>query len=149
MTEILIGIVSMLLGIALIVAPWAMHHVVSAVKMTAAGASAAVTVVFGAVLIHDATDRHHQHSMVLAPLDAGAWVRRVASLETRVPVEVTGTGTVTLSADSDQLEQLHVVVTKPTVLARADVDHAQHAALDQHWHADHRAQALLFEQAVR
>src|SRR5207247_8137540 len=43
---------------------------------------------------------------VLSPLDAGAWVRRVASLETRVPVEVTGTGTVTLSADSDQLEQL-------------------------------------------
>jgi len=42
----------------------------------------------------------------LAPLDAGAWVRRVAALETRVPVEVVGGPDVTLSADGDQLEQL-------------------------------------------
>jgi len=41
-----------------------------------------------------------------APLEAGAWVRRVAALETRVPVEVVGGPDVTLSADGDQLEQL-------------------------------------------
>jgi signal transduction histidine kinase len=41
-----------------------------------------------------------------APLDAGAWVRRVAALETRVPVEVVGGPDVTLVADGDQLDQL-------------------------------------------
>jgi nitrogen fixation/metabolism regulation signal transduction histidine kinase len=39
-------------------------------------------------------------------VDAGAWVRRVAALETRVPVEVVGGPEVTLLADGDQLEQL-------------------------------------------
>src|SRR5262249_2910561 len=43
---------------------------------------------------------------VTAPLDAEAWVRRVAALETRVPVEVVGGPAVTLAADGDQLEQL-------------------------------------------
>ena len=42
----------------------------------------------------------------LTPLDAGPWVRRVAALETRVPVEVVGGPEVTLRADGDQLEQL-------------------------------------------
>jgi nitrogen fixation/metabolism regulation signal transduction histidine kinase len=41
-----------------------------------------------------------------AKLDAGAWVRRVAALETRVPVEVSSGPDVTLVADGDQLEQL-------------------------------------------
>ncbi len=41
-----------------------------------------------------------------APLPAEAWVRRVAALETRVPVEVVGGPAVTLSADGDQLDQL-------------------------------------------
>ena len=57
MTELLIGIASMLLGIALVVAPWALHHVVSGVEMAAAGASAAVTAVFGVVLIHEAIEQ--------------------------------------------------------------------------------------------
>ena len=39
-------------------------------------------------------------------VDVGAWVRRVAALETRVPVEVVGGPDVTLAADGDQLEQL-------------------------------------------
>src|SRR5262245_22026614 len=41
-----------------------------------------------------------------APLDAGAWVRRVAALETRVPVEVVGGPDTKLVADGDHLEQL-------------------------------------------
>ncbi len=43
---------------------------------------------------------------VLAPLATDAWVRRVALLETRVPVEVAGGPGVTLAADGDQLDQL-------------------------------------------
>jgi len=42
----------------------------------------------------------------LAPLEVAPWARRVAALETRVPVEVCGGPAVTLSADGDQLEQL-------------------------------------------
>jgi nitrogen fixation/metabolism regulation signal transduction histidine kinase len=42
----------------------------------------------------------------MAKLDAGSWVRRVAALETRVPVEVVGGPDVSLVADGDQLEQL-------------------------------------------
>jgi nitrogen fixation/metabolism regulation signal transduction histidine kinase len=43
---------------------------------------------------------------VPAALDSETWVRRVAALETRVPVEVKGGPAVTLSADGDQLDQL-------------------------------------------
>ena len=39
-------------------------------------------------------------------VDAGAWVRRVAALETRLAVEVVGGPDVTLVADGDQLDQL-------------------------------------------
>src|SRR5512133_924577 len=42
----------------------------------------------------------------LAPLDVAPWVRRVAGLEQRVPVVVTGGPDVTLRADADQLDQL-------------------------------------------
>ena len=42
----------------------------------------------------------------LGTVEAGTWVRRVAALETRVAVEVTGGPDVTLTADGDQLEQL-------------------------------------------
>ena len=61
MTELLIGIASMLLGVALIVAPWAVHQVVSGVDTAAVGASGAITVVFGAVLIHEAIEQRHGH----------------------------------------------------------------------------------------
>ena len=61
MTELLIGIASMVLGIALALAPWALHHVVSGVEMAAVGASAAVTAVFGAVLIREAIERRPDH----------------------------------------------------------------------------------------
>ncbi|HEX9580274.1 MAG TPA: ATP-binding protein [Gemmatimonadales bacterium] len=46
----------------------------------------------------------------LAPVDLPALVRRVAGLETRVPVEVAGGPRLTLPADSDQLEQLFINV---------------------------------------
>jgi two-component system nitrogen regulation sensor histidine kinase NtrY len=41
-----------------------------------------------------------------APLEVGAWVRRVALLETRLPVVVTDGPPTVISADSDQLDQL-------------------------------------------
>jgi signal transduction histidine kinase len=41
-----------------------------------------------------------------APLDVGAWVERVATLETRLPVRVTPGPALTLQADGDQLDQL-------------------------------------------
>jgi two-component system, NtrC family, nitrogen regulation sensor histidine kinase NtrY len=41
-----------------------------------------------------------------APLSAAAWIRRVAALETRVPVAVDGPGDPTLIGDRDQLEQM-------------------------------------------
>ena len=42
----------------------------------------------------------------LAPLDVEAWVRRVAGLETRVPVRVTPGPPLMVSADGDQLDQV-------------------------------------------
>ena len=42
----------------------------------------------------------------LAPLDVEAWVRRVAGLETRVPVRVTQGPPLEVSADGDQLDQV-------------------------------------------
>jgi two-component system nitrogen regulation sensor histidine kinase NtrY len=41
-----------------------------------------------------------------APVDVGTWVRRVARLETRVPVGVHDGPPITLQADGDQLDQL-------------------------------------------
>lgn len=43
-----------------------------------------------------------------APLSGATWIRRVASLETRVPVAVDGPGDPTLVGDRDQLEQMLV-----------------------------------------
>jgi len=40
------------------------------------------------------------------PLDVTAWVRRAVSLETRLPVEVSGGPSATLHADGDQMEAL-------------------------------------------
>jgi two-component system, NtrC family, nitrogen regulation sensor histidine kinase NtrY len=41
-----------------------------------------------------------------APFSASSWIRRVAALETRVPVSVVGHGDPTLVGDRDQLEQM-------------------------------------------
>jgi nitrogen fixation/metabolism regulation signal transduction histidine kinase len=43
---------------------------------------------------------------VLSPVDVGAWVRRVAGLETRIEVAVCDGLATTIRADSDQLDQL-------------------------------------------
>ena len=43
---------------------------------------------------------------VLQPLDVGAWVKRVAALETRLPVNVDAGPDVAVYADGDQLDQL-------------------------------------------
>ncbi|UCC82604.1 MAG: PAS domain-containing protein [Gemmatimonadota bacterium] len=43
---------------------------------------------------------------VPGPVEVGAWVRRVAELETRLPVAVCGGPDVTVVADGDQLDQL-------------------------------------------
>jgi nitrogen fixation/metabolism regulation signal transduction histidine kinase len=40
------------------------------------------------------------------PLEVGGWVRRVASLETRLPVQVVEGDPIEIEADSDQLDQL-------------------------------------------
>jgi two-component system, NtrC family, nitrogen regulation sensor histidine kinase NtrY len=40
------------------------------------------------------------------PLDVGLWVRRIAALETRLPVEVEGGPPLRIAADGDQLDQL-------------------------------------------
>ena len=40
------------------------------------------------------------------PLDVGLWVRRIAALETRIPVEVEGGPPLRIAADGDQLDQL-------------------------------------------
>jgi two-component system, NtrC family, nitrogen regulation sensor histidine kinase NtrY len=43
---------------------------------------------------------------VFQPMDVGAWVRRVAALELRMPVTVEGGPDLSIQADPDQLEQL-------------------------------------------
>jgi nitrogen fixation/metabolism regulation signal transduction histidine kinase len=47
-----------------------------------------------------------------APLDVGAWVRRVAALETRRPVEVVEGPPLVIEADGDQLDQALINVVK-------------------------------------
>src|SRR6476646_7510930 len=50
-----------------------------------------------------------------APLDIAAWVRRVAALETRLPVDVVGGPPTTLRADGDQLDQLLINLLRNAV----------------------------------
>jgi nitrogen fixation/metabolism regulation signal transduction histidine kinase len=51
----------------------------------------------------------------LAPVDIGALVRRVAGLETRLPIQVETSATVRAPADVDQLEQLLINVFRNAV----------------------------------
>ena len=49
------------------------------------------------------------------PLDVGTWVRRVAALETRLPVHVAGGPAVVIRADGDQLDQLLINLVRNAV----------------------------------
>jgi nitrogen fixation/metabolism regulation signal transduction histidine kinase len=51
----------------------------------------------------------------LQPLEVGAWVRRVAGLETRMPVRVEPGPEVTINADGDQLDQLLINLVRNAV----------------------------------
>ncbi|HYM23772.1 MAG TPA: ATP-binding protein [Vicinamibacterales bacterium] len=55
-----------------------------------------------------------------APLDVGAWVRRVASLETRVPVRIVAGPPATIDADGDQLDQLLINLVRNAADASLD-----------------------------
>ena len=49
------------------------------------------------------------------PLDVGTWARRVAALETRMPVEVVSGPRTTVMADGDQLDQLLINLVRNAV----------------------------------
>jgi PAS domain S-box-containing protein len=49
------------------------------------------------------------------PLDIGTWVRRVASLETRLPVRIEGGPPTVIRADGDQLDQLLINLLRNAV----------------------------------
>ena len=59
---------------------------------------------------------------VKAALEVDAFARRVAGLETRLPVEVLGGPPVTLSADGDQLEQLLINLVRNAVDAALETN---------------------------
>lgn len=54
------------------------------------------------------------------PVDVGSWVRRVAGLETRLPVRVMDGPPVTVAADGDQLDQLLINLVANAVDAALD-----------------------------
>ena len=51
----------------------------------------------------------------LQPMDAGAWIRRVTSLETRLKIELITGPELTIKGDRDQLEQLLINVVRNAV----------------------------------
>jgi two-component system nitrogen regulation sensor histidine kinase NtrY len=55
-----------------------------------------------------------------APLDVATWVRRIAALETRLPVTVRDGPPLTLRADGDQLDQLLINLVRNAVDASLD-----------------------------
>jgi PAS domain S-box-containing protein len=58
------------------------------------------------------------------PLDVSTWVRRVAALETRLPVVVEGGPSLTLRADGDQLDQLLINLVRNAVDASLETSGA-------------------------
>jgi len=58
----------------------------------------------------------------LAPLDVETWVRRVANLETRLPVDIEAGPAVTIEADGDQLDQLLINLLRNAVDASLETD---------------------------
>ncbi len=67
-----------------------------------------------------------------APMDVGAWVHRVAGLETRVPVRVMDGPPVTIQADPDQLDQVLINLVTNAVEAAGETG----GAVEVGWTAD-------------
>ena len=59
-------------------------------------------------------------SPTLKPVAVGDWVRRVAQLESRVPIEVRPGPEITVEADADQLDQLLINLVRNAVDASAE-----------------------------
>jgi len=76
-----------------------------------------------------------------APLDVGAWVRRVASLETRVPVRVVAGPAATLEADGDQLDQLLINLVRNA----ADASLETHGGVRIRWSRRNSTLSLMVE----
>ena len=68
----------------------------------------------------------------LAPLEVSAWVRRVAALETRLPVAIAAGPDVTIRADGDQLDQLLINLVRNA----ADASLATRGAVTMRWARD-------------
>jgi two-component system nitrogen regulation sensor histidine kinase NtrY len=79
----------------------------------------------------------------LGPVDVGSLVRRVADLETRLPVHVAGEGTYTIQADADQLEQALINLVRNAVDATLEAGEGGSVAL--RWHAQGDTLHLLVE----
>jgi PAS domain S-box-containing protein len=76
-----------------------------------------------------------------APLDVSTWVRRVAALETRMPVVVEGGPPTTLFADGDQLDQLLINLLRNAVDASLDT----HGTVRVRWVQRDGAVAVMVE----
>jgi two-component system, NtrC family, nitrogen regulation sensor histidine kinase NtrY len=74
-------------------------------------------------------------------LDVGTWVRRVAALETRMPVEVVGGPPTTLDADGDQLDQLLINLVRNAVDASLET----HGAVRLSWQRQNGTLELMVE----
>ena len=62
-----------------------------------------------------------------APVDVASWVRRGVSLETRLPIEVTGGPDATLIADGDQMEALLSNLVRNAADAALEAGHGARA----------------------
>jgi len=58
----------------------------------------------------------------MAPLEVGAWIQRVARVETRLPVRVSSGPDLTIRGDADQLEQLLINLVRNAVDAALMTD---------------------------
>jgi PAS domain S-box-containing protein len=75
------------------------------------------------------------------PLDVGTWVRRVAALETRMPVSVAPGPVTTVRADGDQLDQLLINLVRNAVDASLETS----GAVRIRWQRQNGTVALMVE----
>ena len=75
------------------------------------------------------------------PLAVGLWVRRVAALETRMPVSVEDGPATTLRADGDQLDQLLINLVRNAVDASLET----HGGVHIRWQRQNGTLALMVE----